>query len=80
MRAIFITLVVFGLCGCEPPFFDLREPIYLVANPSFWVGCEDDVVGYKACRANRVERVEEGINEWLKHFDEATRPQVVVIY
>lgn len=81
MRAILIALVVVGLGGCDGrPYMKLDEPVYLVVTPSFSVGCENDVVGYEACRANRILKVKNGANEWFKHFDEATtRPQVVIV-
>ena len=82
MRAFLIATAVIGLGGCEavPPYMDLREPIYMVTDSSFWIGCEDDGAGYEACRTLRVQQVENGVNEWFKHFDEATRPQVVIVY
>lgn len=81
MRALFIALAVFGACGCySNPYLDLGEPIYMVTDQSFWSGCEADPAGYETCRANRIENVNRGIREWFSHFDEATRPQVVIVY
>ncbi len=80
MRAIFIAIAVFGLCGCDSrPYMNLDEPIYMVTAPSFSAGCENDPAGYEACRAIRVQTVNKGVDEWLKHFAEATRPQVVIV-
>ena len=36
--------------------------------------------GFEVCRAVRVQQVENGVNEWFKHFDLATQPQVVIVY
>ncbi len=61
-------------------FINLRWPIYLVTDSSFWSGCESDLAGYEACRAFRIKQINDGVDDWFGHFDEATRPQVVIVY
>ena len=63
-----------------PSYINLRQPIYLVINEGFWFGCANDPAGYEACRMNRIEQINEGANDWFKHFEEAARPQVVIVY
>lgn len=80
MRAILISVVLFALAGCNPPHFDLSEPIYLVPEKSFWNGCEDDPAGWLTCHDNRMDSVYNGVNDWFKHFAEPTRPKVIIVY
>ena len=80
MRAILILVATLSFFGCERPFFDLREPIYLVAEESFWSGCEKDERGYMACQAERMDIVFRGVKMWFRNFDEATRPIALIIY
>lgn len=62
------------------PYLNLRKPIYLVTDPSFWSACENDPAGYENCRALRIEQVSAGVNDWFKHFDAADRPRVTILY
>ena len=78
LMAILIVLSI--LAGCNPPHYDLREPIYLVPEESFWQGCEDDPDGYMACHAERQYIVYAGIYQWFRHFDWDTRPVAIIIF
>lgn len=66
--------------SCTSSYINLRHPIYLVIDKSFWSGCEDDPASYEACRMNRIEQINDGADDWFKHFDKVTRPQVVIVY
>ena len=75
-----IATLVSGLSACaSPPQFDLTERFYMVTAPSFSAGCENDPAGYEVCYAGRIKMVRNGVNEWFKHFDEATRPQLFIV-
>jgi hypothetical protein len=52
----------------------------MVTDPSFWVGCQDDAMGYEGCRERRINWVNKGADQWFSHFDEAFRPHVEVLY
>lgn len=80
MRAMLVLALLSGLFGCGRPHFDLRHPIYLVADDSFWNGCGDDPAGYTSCQQGRIETVYHGIGIWTKHFSEPTRPKVLLVY
>ncbi len=65
-------------------YMDLRYPIYLITDPSFFFGCEKGLVGSviylsRGCMEDRVAAVRNGVNDWLKHFAEPTRPQVIIV-
>lgn len=80
MRSLIIAIAFVGICSCAgAPYFDLRHPVYMVAEQSFWSGCEKDPAGYRACRVSRLKKVSDGANRWFKSFDKTTRPNVVVI-
>ena len=80
MCALFTAVVVLGFCGCaKAPYFDLRHPIYMMTDQSFWSGCETDPIGEKVCRKFRVAQVDAGVDDWFRYFDEATRPQAVIV-
>lgn len=59
-------------------YFDLRYPIYMVIDQSFWSGCEKDPAGDKACRALRLKNIHAGVNQWLDYFDKTARPLVPI--
>ena len=80
MRAFLVAVVLSILAGCAPPHYDLSEPIYLVPEESFWQGCNEDPDGYMACMAERQAVVYHGLDMWLQHFDEATRPLVIMVW
>lgn len=83
-NALISALLIIFLTSLDydgwPSYINLRHPIYLVIDESFWSSCEDDPAGYAACRINRIEQINNGADDWFKHFDEATRPQVVIVY
>ncbi len=83
MRSLFTAIAVLGFCGCASiytaPYMNLRHPIYMVTDPSFLTGCENDPAGYEACRMMRIRQVNNGVNLWFNHFDVATRPKVVIV-
>jgi hypothetical protein len=79
MRAILMLAVALGIFGCEQPAFDLREPIYLVAEDSFWQGCDDDPAGYEACAASRVAIIYESVDMWFRHWSAENRPLGILI-
>jgi hypothetical protein len=78
-----LIIIFFGSIDytcCKSSFINLREPIYLVADPSFWSDCKNHPDGENACRKLRVEQIKNGINEWLYYFDEFNRPQLIIAY
>lgn len=84
-NALIIGLLVvlfssFDYSYCMPNFINVRKPIYLVAESSFWSGCDNHPDGDSVCRALRVEQVLEGAREWFNYFDEADRPMVIFAY
>ncbi len=80
MRSFFIAIVLVVICSCaRAPYFDLRHPIYMVADKSFLSGCEKDPAGHEACRAVRVKKIYAGLSQWFDYFDEANRPQAVIL-
>lgn len=66
--------------GCAEAHIDLREPIYLVIDESFWHDCKYDPETQDECRESRVNEIRDGADSWFKHFDGATRPKVVIVY
>lgn len=82
MRSFFIAIAVFGICSCaRAPYFDLRHPVYMVADKSLWSGCgEKDSAGYETCRAFRVKQIYSGLSQWFDYFDKANRPLAVIVY
>jgi hypothetical protein len=66
--------------GCTDSYVDLREPIYLVIDPSLFTGCEYDPEKEEDCRESRIKKINDGADEWFKHFAEATRPKVEIVY
>lgn len=94
MRSFFIAVVFVAMCGCAkssyvtplPPadvvvdtYLDLRAPIYIVVEPSFWSGCKLDPAGDEVCRNLRFKQFSDGVNQWFGYFEKATRPQVVFV-
>ncbi len=80
MRSFLIAIALATVCSCaRPPHIDLRHPIYMVTDQSFWSGCNKYPAGYKACRAFRIKQVNDGINQWFDYFDRATRPRVTIV-
>lgn len=61
-------------------FIDLSKPVYFVTDNSLWSGCKDDPAGYEACCAFRVKQINNGLNDWFDHFDEATRPKAIIVF
>lgn len=66
--------------GCASNYINLRQPIYLVIDESFWSECDFDPDTYEACRESRLQQLNEGADDWFKHFDEAARPKMVIVY
>lgn len=58
---------------------DLREPIYLMINKSFFFGCEKETSGEELCRKERVLEVQNGVNDWFKHFYAPFAPRVFIV-
>ena len=80
MRALFTAIVILEFCACvRSKYYDLRHPIYIETDESFWSGCEADPASEEACHTFRVNRINDGIYDWFRHFDEATRPQAIVV-
>ena len=71
-------MALFG-CG-NLSYINLREPIYLFPQKSFWAGCEYSPFGYKLCQSRRINQVYNGINEWFQYFDKANRPRVIMVF
>ena len=72
----------FILClgGCvTPSYIHLRQPTYLITTPEFFSGCGDDPRGPAVCKEERIAEVRNGVDDWFRHFDEPTRPQVVIV-
>lgn len=59
---------------------DLREPIYLVIDKSFFSGCEYDPEKEEDCRKTRIKAINDGADDWFEHFNPTTRPKVVIVY
>lgn len=69
------------------PFIDLRHPVYLITDKSFFLDCEkesalicvnDLACALADCQKRRVDEVKKGIDDWFKHFAEPTRPRAFV--
>lgn len=74
--------LIFFWClgGCvAQQHMDLRQPMYLITDRSFFSGCKNDRKGPAICKEWRLYQVRIGINDWLKHFDEPMRPQVIYL-
>ncbi len=88
MRKALVIILLLLICttteivfrGCAETHIDLREPIYLVIEESFWSGCEYDPENEEACRASRIKEITDGANEWFKHFNDAAQPKIVIVY
>lgn len=75
-----IATLVVGLGACaSPPEYSLTKPFYMMVHPSLLAGCENNPAGCEACKANRIKKIKVGVNEWFGHFDEATRPRLVIV-
>ncbi len=81
MRILFIAVALALACGCvKAPYYDLRQPIYMVTDNSLWVDCDKDKsVPEKDCRQYRIDQIEAGVSQWFSSFDENNRPRVVVV-
>lgn len=71
-------LVLIG-CSAAMPYMDLRRPMYLVTDKSFFAECENYSEGPAACKEKRIQEVRTGIKSWFRHFHELTRPQVFIV-
>ena len=82
--AVIVLLAASGIGiisrGCATADIDLREPIYLVIDESFWHECKYDLETEDECRESRVQQIRDGADSWFRHFDGATRPKVVIVY
>lgn len=80
MRSFFLSVALVLVCSCTSrPYKDLRHPIYMVTDQSFWSGCENFRAGPKACREFRVKQINDGVDQWFKFFEEAIRPRTVIV-
>ncbi|OGH91908.1 MAG: hypothetical protein A2534_00225 [Candidatus Magasanikbacteria bacterium RIFOXYD2_FULL_39_9] len=84
MRVLFIIAVAIaslwlGGCGTGKAYVNLRKPIYLVTEDSFFTGCEKDPAGSGACRESRSQIVRDGVMLWLNHFEKDVRPFVGIV-
>lgn len=59
---------------------DLRETIYVVIKDSFWSGCEYDPENEQNCHEYRIKQLNDGADEWFKHFDKTARPKITIVY
>lgn len=61
---------------------DLREPIYLIVEKNFFSSCEyeEGIEKELACRESRIKEIQNGANDWFKHFNPTTRPRIVIVY
>jgi hypothetical protein len=84
MRSFLITIALFMGCSCaKAPYFDLRHPIYMVTDQSFWSDCPDDPDDpddYEVCQTFRVKQIKAGVDQWLNYFDKANRPRAVIVF
>jgi len=79
-QTLFFLIMFLGLSGCvSPPYMNLRQPIYMITDHSFFAGCEEDANGPAACKEWRILQVKRGVSDWFEHFDEPTRPQVIIV-
>lgn len=78
----FCLIFLAAICGCRSsasyPYMNLRHPIYMVAEKSFWSGCDKDPIGEEECRKLRVAQIYAGVNDWFRYFDKTTRPRVII--
>lgn len=66
MRSFLIAIAFIIISGCKSgPYYNLRKPIYLVTEQSFWFGCEEDPRGYEGCQKYRLQQVGSGIEQWF---------------
>jgi len=84
MRVLFIIAVAvstlgFGGCAGGKAYIDLRKPIYLVTEDSFFAGCEKDPAGTSVCRESRSQVVRAGVMQWFDYLEEDTRPFVGIV-
>lgn len=89
MRSFFNAVVVTLICGCahgaktQPiqiqPYFDLRQPVYVYADESFWLGCEGDAAGDEACRNFRIKEIYKGFDQWFRYFLKFNRPKAIFV-
>lgn len=63
-----------------PSYLDLRHPIYMVTDKSFWSGCDKDPAGDKICRTVRVKQINEGVAQWFDYFDKDDRPYAKIVF
>lgn len=75
----FLIIAALLVCGCDP-YFDIRHPVYMVTENSFWIGCDKDPKGYKACQEFRVSQIYAGINQWFNYFVGNNLPRVVIVF
>lgn len=76
----FFFIIFLGLGGCyTQPYMNLRQPIYLVTDHSFFSDCQDNPKGPAACKEQRILEVKKGVNDWFKHFQESSRPEVIFV-
>lgn len=81
IKSLFFLFVFLGLVGCSAtaPYVDLRHPVYLVTDKSFFAECEKYSDGPAACKEKRIHEVRRGVNGWYRHFAEPTRPKVFIV-
>jgi hypothetical protein len=78
----FLIVIVF-LLGCnssKSPHFNLRHPIYMLADKSLWSGCDQDPAGYEVCHGLRVQEINSGIEQWYGWLDSDFYPPPIIVY
>ncbi len=83
---VFLTLLMILTTGfiakdCASSDIDLREPIYLVVEKSYFSGCEyEEIEKETACLESRRKVLKDGSDDWFEHFSPTTRPKVEIVY
>lgn len=81
MRSFLIVIAL--LIGCSSsklPSFNLRYPIYMLADKSFWSGCEKDPTGNEVCQGLRIQEINSGIEQWYGQLDKTLYPPPIIVY
>lgn len=86
---LFVSPLIFSSDShVRPPLIDLRFPVYLITERSFFLDCDkesalicvnDPACALAACRKRRIDEVKNGIDDWFKHFAEPTRPRAFIV-
>lgn len=76
-----LAIKVRGIIGvAEDPSLDLRYPVYLVPDKTFWNGCPNPSKAEGVtCRSARVAEIEKGVSQWLDYFPKNNVVPIITI-